>query len=661
MFDAPGMKNFRRAIRESLHHWPAIVFATLCSVAVAALWSANIGALFPVIQLTLSSDSLQTSLANNVSAANTELVTVEQEVESLGQVLASIDGKATLEDRRAIEKKVELAKQRLRRQQSALAWDERMLGWANAYVPQDPFQTICWIMGLLIVSTMVKHLLMLANEILIGNVSTKIVRSLRMKIFEKSLQLDRPTYQAYGTSGLLASITYSAEALTLGLINFFGAAVREPLRIVACLIGASFICWRLLLLSLVLAPLLIFVVMYFNRRIRAISSLILGRNAGFHEVILEALSNIMTVRSFSMEQHESDRFQTCTKDMRRASMNMIFYTGLSKPFTELIGVGMIALTVCAGSYLIVNQQTHIFSIKISDEPMTIEKLFVFFGLLIGASDPLRKLSGVFTSIHTGAMAADSLYKLLDNKAAIPEPLHPMTIAIPHQQLKLQGVSFRYNATNSVLKNVSLEIPFGRTIAILGANGSGKSTLIQLLGRFYDPYEGQILLDGINYRDIAMSDIRGRIALVSQTTELFNRTVMENIRYGSPDSTQEEAIEAAKLAHAHEFITTSLESGYETKVGQAGQRLSGGQRQRIALARAILNKPEILILDESTSQVDMASELQIRETLAAMKGRFTIIIITHREALVGLADETYVMRDGQFSASVKTMSCAASEF
>ena len=653
-----GMKNFRRAIRESLHHWPSIVLATLCSVAVAALWSANIGALFPVIQLTLSNDSLQASLAKSVSAANAELIVLETEASQQALELANLSSPASSHDHRKLELRSQATKQRLNRQRSALAWDERMLGWANLYLPQDPFQTICWIMGVLIASTLVKHLLMLANEIMIGNVSTHIVRSLRMSIFEKSIRLDRPTYQAYGTSGLLASITYSAEALSLGLINFFGAAVREPLRIIACLIGASFICWRLLVLSLILAPLLVLVIMYFNRRIRAISSLILGRNAGFHEVILEALSNIMTVQSFSMERHECERFQTCTKDMRRASMNMIFYTGLSKPFTELIGVGMIALTVCAGSYLIVNQQTHIFSIKISDEPMTIEKLFVFFGLLIGASDPLRKLSGVFTSIHTGAMAADSLYTLLDNKAAIPEPVHPITIATPHKQLKLQGVSFRYNATNSVLKNVSLEIPFGRTIAILGANGSGKSTLIQLLGRFYDPYEGQILLDGINYRDIAMSDIRGRIALVSQTTELFNRTVMENIRYGSPDSTEGEAIEAAKLAHAHEFITTSLESGYETKVGQAGQRLSGGQRQRIALARAILNKPEILILDESTSQVDMASELQIRETLAAMKGKFTIIIITHREALVVLADETFVMRDGQFSASVSTLKFAA---
>jgi ATP-binding cassette subfamily B protein/subfamily B ATP-binding cassette protein MsbA len=339
-------------------------------------------------------------------------------------------------------------------------------------------------------------------------------------------------------------------------------------------------------------------------------------------------------------------------------MKMILYTGLSKPFTELIGVGMIAITVCAGAYLIVNQATHIFFIKICDEPMTLSSLLVFFGLLIGASDPLRKLSGVFTSIYTGAIAADSLYPLLDNQAVLPETLQPKAIRQPHQRLELKGVCFHYNASQPILRGIDLSVPYGRTIAIVGANGSGKSTLIQLLERFYDPTQGQIFLDEVDYRQAAVEDIRHRIALVSQTTELFNRTVMENIRYGSPDSTEEEAIEAAKLAHAHDFIIGSLADGYATLVGQAGQRLSGGQRQRIALARAILRKPEILILDESTSQVDIASELLIRESLQEMKGKFTIIIITHREALVALADEVYEVRDGQLLPSSYSMQGAA---
>ncbi len=227
---------------------------------------------------------------------------------------------------------------------------------------------------------------------------------------------------------------------------------------------------------------------------------------------------------------------------------------------------------------------------------------------------------------------------------------PAVVAHPYSNLQINDVSFGYAPDNPVLKNVSLSVPYGKTVAILGANGSGKSTLIQILCRFYDPDVGGISIDGIDYRQMSVESIRKRIALVSQQTELFNRSVMENIRYGSPDSTPEQAIEAAKFAHAHEFITKSLPNGYETIVGQAGQRLSGGQRQRIALARAILRKPEILILDESTSQIDMVSELQIRQSLAELKGTCTIIIITHREALIALADAVYEVRDGHLYPS-----------
>ncbi len=617
------MKNFRRAIRDSLHFWPSIVLATLCSFGVAALWGGNIGALFPVIETTLKGESIQKGLEAAVASSQSRLNDLQANPAKLEEYAVFIAEEKT----------------RLERNQ----W---LLDWANAYLPTDPFITICWIMGLLMCTTLIKHLLMLANELLIARVSTSIARSLRLKVFEKSLSFDRRTFDSHGTSGLLSAITHTSEALSAGLINFFGAAVREPLRIIACLILASCICWRLLLLSLVLAPVLIWIVTFFNRKLRSVGSTILSRNAGFHEVILEALGNVFTVQAYTMEESEQKRFEQCTKEMQRCSLRMTFYTSMSKPFTELIGVGMIAITVCAGAYLIVNKQTHIFFLQICDEPMTISKLLVFFGLLVGASDPLRKLSGVFTSIYVGGMAADSLYQLLDYHPVLKEPDQPTLIGHPHQILELKDVTFHYNSTNPVLKSVNLTVPYGKTVAILGSNGSGKSTLIQLLGRYHDPIMGSISMNGVDYRQLSLLDLRKRIALVSQTTELFNRSVMENIRYGSPESTEDDAMQAAKLAHAHDFILGSLSDGYNTVIGQSGQRLSGGQRQRIALARAILRRPEILILDESTSQIDMASELQIRETLKAMKGRFTIIIITHREALVALADETYAMQDGQ---------------
>ena len=637
------MKKFRLAIYDSLHHWPLLLLATLCSLGVATLWSANIGAMYPVIEMTLQGNSTQKQLAKAVTETEAHLVELD---EARARVKATLDAPDT-PDTDAVESRKVLKNLDIEHEEqtTALQWQQWRLRMANNYLPSDPFQTICWIMVIMLVSTVLRHLLLLANDLLIGRVSTTIARTMRLRVFEQALAYDRKTYQSYGTSGLLAGITNSSDALTTGLIAFFGLAIREPLRIVACLIGAALIYWRLLLLSAVLAPLLVLVVYWFNGRVRSIARSMLGKYSGFHEVILEALSNVFTVQAYTMETEERKRFADCTKDMQRCNMRMILYTGLSKPLTELIGVGMIAVTVCAGAYLIVNKETHLGFLRICDEPMTASRLMIFFAMLIGASDPLRKMSGVMTAIYTGSMAANNLYQMLEKPKLLPEPAVPVVVPSPHKTISVRDVAFAYTPGNPVLKHANLEIPYGRTVAIIGANGSGKSTLIQLLCRFYDPVSGSVEMDGVNFKEMSIASLRKRIALVSQQTELFNRTVLENIRYGSPQSTREEVIAAAKLAFAHDFIEGSLEKGYDTVVGQSGQKLSGGQRQRIAMARAILRKPEILILDESTSQIDMVSELQIRQSLADLKRQCTIIIIAHREALIALADEVYEVRDG----------------
>jgi subfamily B ATP-binding cassette protein MsbA len=637
------MKSFWNAIRDSLHHTPALILATFCSLGIAFLWGSNIGALYPVVEMTLNGKSIQSWLEKGVAGSEAEVARIDLELQQ-------------------IDAKDEGARSRLQKQRAdqqwALSWRRWMVKSADAILPRDPFITICAIMGLLMVTTMIKHVLMLSNDLIIGHVSTSIVRDLRMRVFDSALKMDRTTFQNYGTSGLLAAITSAADGLTNGLVQLFGAAIREPLRIASCLIFAAMINWRLLLLSLVLAPLLVAIVVFFNRRIRAIASSILNRNAGFHEVLLEALGNIFTVQAFTMESHEKERFGHATQDMRRIAMRMIFWNGVGKPFTELVGVAMVAITVCAGAYLVVNKQTHLGFLRVCDAPMSVPDLLIFFGLLIGASDPLRKLSGVSVVIYQGVVASEMLYGILNTQPKLIEAREPKTLIGRHHTLSLRNVQFQYHPNQPVLVDVDLTIPFGKTIAVLGANGSGKSTLIQLLCRYYDPDSGAIELDGIDLRELALVDLRQRITLVSQSTEMFNRSIYENILYGKPNAGREEIEHAAKLAHAHDFIMNALPNGYDTVVGQSGQKLSGGQRQRVALARAILRKPEILILDESTSQIDMASELQIRETLQAMKGQMTIIIITHREALVALADEVYTMEAGVLSPADSSHAAAA---
>lgn len=638
------MQNFGKAIREASHLAPLILLATICSLGIALLWGSNIGALYPVIEITLRNESVQSWL--DKKHADTQA-----EIDELTLRIDELEGN----NARIQRSELELADLRQRREehQRALAWAAWQRDWAHRLLPVDAFQTICLIMAVLVVTTLIKHVLMLTSDMILGYVSSTLVKRLRQRVFDKALVMDKDSYQSVGTSGLVSSITVAADNLTTGLMSLFGAAIREPLRIVACLAFACVISWRLLALSIILAPALIVIIVYFNKRIRAIASTILKRNARFHEVMLEAFSNIFTVQAYSMQESERKRFAGQTDQMQRAHLKMIFFSGLSRPFTELIGVTMVGITVCAGAYLVVNKETHLLFLKIRDTPLTVTDLLIFFGLLIGASDPLRRLSGVSVAIQNGSMAANVLYGILEHSIRVVEPANPTLLAGSKHELTVEHLSFEYQTSTAILKDISLSIPFGKTVAILGHNGSGKSTLIQLLCRFYDPTQGRIKLGGVDLRDLSFDDIRKRITLVSQNAELFNRSVLENIQYGSPDATREEIFEAAKLAHAHDFITSSLPDGYETIVGANGQKLSGGQRQRIALARAILRKPEILILDESTSQIDLTSEVQIRETLQAMKGTMTIIIVTHREALLKIADEVYHIQAGQLATQHKS--------
>jgi subfamily B ATP-binding cassette protein MsbA len=270
---------------------------------------------------------------------------------------------------------------------------------------------------------------------------------------------------------------------------------------------------------------------------------------------------------------------------------------------------------------------------------------VFFAMLIGAADPLRKLSGVVTGVNNGMAAANLLYPIIDAQSQIRDPQSPCAFPSPHHEIEFRNVHFSYDGVQPVLQDVNLRIERGEHVALVGANGSGKSTIVSLLCRFYDPQTGDIEIDGVPIREMALADLRKRIAVVSQQTELFNETVLHNIRYGRWDATEEEVIEAAKLARADEFVS-NLPQGYHTIVGANGQRLSGGQRQRIALARAILRDAEILILDEATSQIDVESERLIHDALQDIAVDRTLIMVTHRESTLALAQRIIHVENGR---------------
>ncbi len=630
------MKNFLRALRMASQHWLSVVLAAVCSFAVAALWGANIGAFYPILEVTIRGKSMQ-------QWVNEELDKHAQAIRSIESTLQVQQPKADKASKHMQESlQADLVTHRTQHE-----YYSKLKPWITNWVPSSPFQTITWIVVGLLVSTLVKHFFLISNEVLVGKVALDISRSLRNRIFEKSLSMDRASFATRGNASFVTLIVHTTDMLSVGLINALGAALREPLKVVACLIGAALICWRLLIMSVLVAPLVGILLYFVTRSLKRVSRRMLERATGFHEVLLEALSNIQTVQAYRREETEQQRFEAATLLMRRFNLRFLFLTSLSKPIIEFMGIGMLGTTIIGGAYLVLNEQTSLFGIRICEEPLSVSALLVFFGMLVGISDPLRKLSAVYSTVYAGTIAADAVFPVLDHASAIIDPIEPSELSRPHRKLQINQASFNYqNSGQRVINQVSLEIPFGSTVAIVGSNGSGKSTLINLLCRFYDPSSGSIAFDDIDYRDLRVDDVRSRFALVNQQTEMFNETVAYNIRYGNPQASDEEVERVARAAHAHEFITSVLDQGYQTKVGQNGNRLSGGQRQRIALARALLCDPEVLILDEATSQIDMQSEQLIRESLAEHRGERTMIIITHREKLLELADVVYEVVDGQ---------------
>ncbi len=245
-----------------------------------------------------------------------------------------------------------------------------------------------------------------------------------------------------------------------------------------------------------------------------------------------------------MEEQESKRFRRATDDVRNYSLKFVFYSGLTKPLIEFLGLGMLCTTIIGGAYLVLNQQTHLLGIRISSEPLSVTELLIFFAALVGASDPLRKLSSVYSSIYAGSVAADVLYPLLDQRVEICDPAQPVDFPKGHKKIILDHVHFGYRPDAMILQDVSLEIPFGSTVAIVGHNGGGKSTLVNLICRFYDPVQGAMRIDQFDLRQVRLDDLRKRIALVTQHTELFNDTVRYNIAYGNPGVTDEQVEDAA---------------------------------------------------------------------------------------------------------------------
>lgn len=637
------MRQFARVLRFVARQRLALVGCLLSSLVVAVLWGLNISTVYPMVEVVFAGHGAAVYVGEQAERNEMQAVVKASEAEALRDQLATTDDPET---QRRLRWQIDTAESVSTGYQQSAEWLRRIEPVAEKYLPVTPFRTLLLVLALFLVATFVKLIALITNLMLVQELSQRVAMHVRELFYRRALRQNLEHFGDTGSSRLTSRLTGDVNDLANGVSVMLGRMIREPLKMIVCLIGAGIICWRLLLVTFIVTPLVGLVISTLSRSIRRSSRRVMEEMTQLYAMLSESFAGIRIVRAYNTEAFQRSRFRVGALKYYRKSMKVAFYNAASRFASELLGTTVLCIALLGGGFLVLNQETHLLGMRMSTTPLSVGQMLLFFGFLIGASDPARKLSDVWSNLQRGIAAAERLMEVIDAPVRITDPANPRSVARPHREIALRDVAFRYPTGPEVLRNFNLEIPHGQSLAVVGPNGSGKSTLVGLLCRFDDPSHGEVCLDGVPLREMRTRDLRRRIGLVTQRTVMFDDTILNNIRYGSPRASREETIRAAERAHADEFIRTKTPNGYDSMLGHSGTRLSGGQMQRIALARAFLRDPEILILDEATSQIDLESEELIHEALADFLVGRTGIMITHRPTTLALAHRIAVIEAGE---------------
>ena len=493
---------------------------------------------------------------------------------------------------------------------------------------------------------MIKGVLLVIGAILDARVAEKTVLDLRRIYYRKALELDQRRIDRIGASNMMTHLSYNMLMISSGLRMFYGKCLREPLKMITSLAIAAWISFPLLLISLITVPAGLFLVHSISRHMKRSTQTEMEGMADVFQTLIETFKAVKTVRIFNQERVERRRFKRNAGTLFRMQVRIALYDSLLRPITEVMSIVSISLSILVGAYLVLNQETHLFGfIKISDKPIEPAVLLVFYSMLAGAADPARKMSEIVNALVRGGTACDNLFRTFGVPPTITAPENPIPVPPINESVEFENVLFGYMPGQPVIKNLSLSVPQGQTIAIVGGNGSGKSTLMNLLARFYDPHVGAVRFDGKDIKEMNPKKVRQQIAWVTQDSVLFKGTLRDNVIYGATDATEETIHHALTVARVTDFLD-ELDKGVDSCVGDDGKNLSAGQRQRVAIARAVLANPRILVLDEATSQIDGHSESLIHDSLAEFMKDRTTFVITHRHSSLRLADRVIVMELGK---------------
>lgn len=467
---------------------------------------------------------------------------------------------------------------------------------------------------------------------LVSYVGQRVIIDVRSVLFRKFQKMPLSYYDKQQTGTVMSYITNDVSAMQSAIVDNLIELVTESSILIGSLAMMIYLDWKLSLLTLMTIPLVGFAMKIFGRKLKRSSTVIQERAAEITSLLQESISAIRVVKSFVRETYEIRRFEEQNWKNFQAAMKNVKLTSLLTPTVEFLAAIAVTFIVWFGGYEVVN------------EVITAGELVAFLTYAVNLANPVKRLSRVYAAIQKAMAAADRVFAVMDLEEKITDvpgakPLPPIK-----GQVEFKDITFSYKEGQPALQHISLKAEPGQMIALVGPSGSGKSTIANLIPRFYDVDSGTISIDGHDIRQVTADSLREQIGLVPQETMLFSTTVMENIRYGRLDATDEEVVEAARAANAEEFIK-DLPEGYDTKLGERGLNLSGGQRQRLAIARAILKNPRVLILDEATSALDTESEKIVQDALDKLMVGRTSFVIAHRLSTIFNADQIFVVENG----------------
>jgi len=499
--------------------------------------------------------------------------------------------------------------------------------YIHNYGPQAALKFVCLV---IVVSVLLSNIFRYLSSRIMEDLRVHTLLNLRKTVFNNVMNLHLSFFNSQRKGDIISKVSSDVQVVQFTVTNTLQVVFKEPVTLIVYIVLLFAISVKLTFFSLLIIPLSGLIIAKIVKRLRQQATQAHETFANMLGYLDEALSGIKIVKAFNATEYVKDRFQQENINYSNITRKMVRRQQLASPVSEFLGVTMVAGIVYFGGSLVLT----------GESTLTSSQFIAYIVVFSQVMRPAKALSDAFSAIHTGLAAGKRVLDLIDEKPEIVDGPNAVDITSFGKSITFKDVSFAYG-DRTILNHINIEIPKGKTVALVGPSGGGKSTLMDLLPRFIEPQKGNILIDGVDIREITVTSLRSQMGFVNQESILFNDTIFNNIAFAKPNASREEVMTAAKIANAHEFIMHT-DNGYDTSIGDRGIRLSGGQRQRLCIARAILGNPPVMLLDEATSALDTESEKLVQDALYKLMENRTSLIIAHRLSTIQNADLIIVL-------------------